>query len=63
MTPLELEDLITFTIQGKTHTITVRATIDDHFSAIVDMIEGEEIELTDAAYEYYNSKYEIVAWG
>ena len=63
MTPLELEDLITFTIQGKTHTITVRATIDDHFSIIVDMIEGEEIELTDTAYEYYNSKYEIVAWG
>ena len=63
MTPLELEDLITFTSHGRVHTITVQATIDDHFPVIVDMIEGEEIELTDATYEYYNSKYEIVAWG
>lgn len=57
MKPLGLTDKILITHSGKIISLPVETIIDDHFSYIVDMIEGNEIELSDEAYDYYNEKY------
>lgn len=58
MKPLKLTDNLLITYQGKIHSLPVITVIDDHFMIIVDMVEGNEIELSDDAYDYYNKRFE-----
>lgn len=58
MKPLKLTDNLLITYQGKIHSFPVITVIDDHFMTIVDMVEGNEIELSDDAYDYYNKRFE-----
>ena len=58
MKQLKLTDNLLITYQGKIHSLPVITVIDDHFMIIVDMVEGNEIELSDDAYDYYNKRFE-----